>query len=1038
MYTLKFVLFFLLLLTHFGINAQQYLIQRTPQIKQAIVYYYNEDTHHYYYLAGQTSDYGYIRTIIPNTDPILYEYKIFHTVYKFDLTGLPPDAYNITAYLQAYRISGSQDSKIVSVPDNLNFNNLEDCYYQAHIGSEYFTVNINPGTDHNITGYVLPRLNQGYINFGLRGVNYYNNNDGNISIILKIYYDAPSSITADNNFTAPNGTHGLIVVSGYSGNQTAPFTFSKTAGQSVSLTAVSPQNDNQSHQMIWHTGSIRKSEWQRNGVFKSYNQTYTFNVAADDNGKTYQAQLRKNYAISRNDDFREFDNLIGAGVLWHIVEQNSGQISAPSTQTINGKLYNFSYWADNYSAPNPRTIMPNDNITYTAVYKYANHSNNTAGFDKDSQRKIVKSYNSVLHKIYESFGSVWYETSAFGSSWQIMNGGKPVNNLTEGPEAKSPSIDYLDSQNLISADAYIVYQQKTSNGKYKIKLAKFNDYGQKVFDVDVFTSTLDYSSFDAKPVISVTRSDISFGNKVKFVVVWQQKAEGSYQNGLYYYGGIDNGTTISWHYVPQKIGPTDLNSTNPTIAVYKYPVGVLGHHLAWQHGNSSIYYTSIFDSWNGGGSGGISYGTIEHPSYGNSWPVNREPSIAVTNNNWTGNYIDDSPKLVWKEDDHENVVHRSKVSSGAKSQWGSFYKYQANDDINSANISSSAEGEFVIVWSEMVGYYNRYIKSSNLGQQINTGTRGKDIQVANFFAFWDGFEICIFNNGYGSGLPYSFQLFNVEGTFSKENAGISKEGRSGTVMKNDAEFYFAFGDVYSNDNLVKFIEADDTLNITTDQSLSSCLITEAFSVNDNSTVKYSVIYGLKDSLTAYSELSENEFISFKVELVDDVTGELLGEYDNIMQTKSSLINYETWSYQLNMNGIGNRSVRLKLVVEDNLNSENYALSKLYSDGAPLSKSNYSSISWKGSDVIDEYDLSQNYPNPFNPSTIIKYQIPKDGVVTIKIYDILGNEIKTIVNEQKTIGKYTVTFDASDLASGVYLYQIRVNDFVSTRKMLLLK
>jgi hypothetical protein len=85
-----------------------------------------------------------------------------------------------------------------------------------------------------------------------------------------------------------------------------------------------------------------------------------------------------------------------------------------------------------------------------------------------------------------------------------------------------------------------------------------------------------------------------------------------------------------------------------------------------------------------------------------------------------------------------------------------------------------------------------------------------------------------------------------------------------------------------------------------------------------------------------------------------------------------------------------------------------------------------------------YSLSQNYPNPFNPSTTIRYQIPKPGLVTLKIYDILGREIATLVNENKNEGSYDFTFNASRFGSGVYIYQIRVNDYVSSKKMILLK
>ncbi|HSP87733.1 MAG TPA: T9SS type A sorting domain-containing protein, partial [Ignavibacteriaceae bacterium] len=63
---------------------------------------------------------------------------------------------------------------------------------------------------------------------------------------------------------------------------------------------------------------------------------------------------------------------------------------------------------------------------------------------------------------------------------------------------------------------------------------------------------------------------------------------------------------------------------------------------------------------------------------------------------------------------------------------------------------------------------------------------------------------------------------------------------------------------------------------------------------------------------------------------------------------------------------------------------------------------------------------------------------EDGLVTLKIYDILGNEVRTLVNESQSIGRYTIRFDASDLASGIYIYSVRVNDFVSAKKMILMK
>ena len=86
----------------------------------------------------------------------------------------------------------------------------------------------------------------------------------------------------------------------------------------------------------------------------------------------------------------------------------------------------------------------------------------------------------------------------------------------------------------------------------------------------------------------------------------------------------------------------------------------------------------------------------------------------------------------------------------------------------------------------------------------------------------------------------------------------------------------------------------------------------------------------------------------------------------------------------------------------------------------------------------EYLLRQNYPNPFNPSTKIKYAIKATGLVQLKVYDILGKEIAILVNEDKEAGYYSVEFDASHLPSGVYFYRMQSGEFVSSKKMLLVK
>ena len=100
------------------------------------------------------------------------------------------------------------------------------------------------------------------------------------------------------------------------------------------------------------------------------------------------------------------------------------------------------------------------------------------------------------------------------------------------------------------------------------------------------------------------------------------------------------------------------------------------------------------------------------------------------------------------------------------------------------------------------------------------------------------------------------------------------------------------------------------------------------------------------------------------------------------------------------------------------------------------------ITWieeeKDSEIPVDYELEQNYPNPFNPSTTIKFQLPKDGIVTLRVYDILGNEVTTLINEKKVPGRYEVNFNPSQLASGVYVYKLQAGEFTSSKKMILIK
>ncbi|MCX6158194.1 MAG: T9SS type A sorting domain-containing protein [Ignavibacteriae bacterium] len=162
----------------------------------------------------------------------------------------------------------------------------------------------------------------------------------------------------------------------------------------------------------------------------------------------------------------------------------------------------------------------------------------------------------------------------------------------------------------------------------------------------------------------------------------------------------------------------------------------------------------------------------------------------------------------------------------------------------------------------------------------------------------------------------------------------------------------------------------------------------------------------------------------------------------IQRVKSSELRVQSWEKIGFVQGKGTVNTSTEYSFDDkNLQAGkyNYRLKQIDVNG------NFEYFNLNGEVEIGmpkKFDLSQNYPNPFNPNTVISYQLPVDSKVSLVIYDMTGREVKTLVNERRTAGYYTISFDGSGLASGIYLYRIYVktdgSDFTATKKMMMVK
>jgi len=786
---------------------------------------------------------------------------------------------------------------------------------------------------------------------------------------------------------------------------------------------------------VWNTSGTNNSNWQRTPYASSTSQilgastrNYAYSVQSNDNQATITADLKKNYAISLNEQ-TEFDGTYSGGVIAHIVDQNSDSVTAPNTLGSSHGSYNFAGWTDDNTLLNPRKLSPTDNTTLTAMYKIPHYSNSQIAFVNNSQRKLVRTpEDNILHLVYESMGHIWYEASSDnGATWQVMNNGRPLDN----GGGKLPSIDFIGDW------VAIVFQQKY-NSSYTIELRAFmgTDLTKPSLSATVYTEYFDDYSVNANP--NITWNPL-IGN---CLVTWERRTnmalDNTYSGINYRYGTLDS-NNLTWDSKnispldgPDHIPGTDNNSINNSISISKTTdSNYFIFQIAWEQdtwissGNywyKNINYCSL--KINNDNTQTVSPTSIV--SYGNGYLWNIRPSIIAMPYGtarvcWIGDYKGDGTFMV-------NTLYRDLSNNNNPLYIALGYNVRSAS-LNMPDYYSTAS---YISWSTNWGgnsYSDFFADVSNPYNTKTLNTSGQDVQLSNGLNNSSMFVASF----YPFTSPYYFKTSSSLGSFPKSNPNSISSGKGVVVAVGNAQFSFSLGDITVDKNKISFVKANDTTN--------NNFITEPFTLNNNSDFSFSTMEGLVDSVAALTVLSNDSYIDYKAELIEDETNAVIGTLSDIKINSSNLINDNTSSFTVNTDGLGGKTVRIRLSVKTNLfQSKFYTIERYSADGNVVGKSSgeIKEISIQGNEIVKSYGLDQNYPNPFNPTTIITYQIPKDGFVTVKVFDALGREVKTLVNGFKSQGKYSISLDASNLSSGVYFYQLKSGDYSAIKKMVLLK
>nr|HRI48249.1 hypothetical protein [Ignavibacteriaceae bacterium] len=634
------------------------------------------------------------------------------------------------------------------------------------------------------------------------------------------------------------------------------------------------------------------------------------------------------------------------------------KVSVPEEQTIsvhgqNRKFYPYKWEGSGVNYEDAKSmetgvVFNASNAVAKAVLKGELLSNTEDAIKNNSQRKTIKTAEGDYLLLYESMDGVWLHSKPLNS---------PSVEFLIDINSKNPSIDYLGNS------IAIVYE-KTESNQLKLCYKILSSLTLEIeYEIQFTINTSSSYWGNAKPVIVI-------GSINQHLIVFKPNTN----SGLKYYLRSKSQNNI-WEWSPEyQVENTDMNTANWSIArgyVEQY-------HFAFQQGESAIYYMHADPKSHNE----LRFCSLNNLSTGSGYQYNRYPSVIVMDDNyarvtWQGTRYEEEEaewgKIKKEENNNSEKSTETKRVVFRSSDYNYFWSFGNNT--GKPNINRHSVG-YAFAWSENSGSSVKAVNNTlNLANiKTLTGLKGEGVQMTNGSSINDMYAVSLNTTI----APYYFMKSNSLGSYdlSKEKALSISSGREGVVYNEGAEFYYAIGDIKLNGNNIDFVEIPDSVKSLNLSSINEYLKSQTISVDNTSQLLYSVQYGITDSASTKNYLQSGNSITFGVELVDAVTNNVLGRYDEVTFDENNMYSYDKQGYEVSLEGIGtNREVYLRLSTLSNDETSGYSLTQRYSDETILGKTHTRKINYTGTEKPTEYALYQNYPNPFNPVTTITYQIP---------------------------------------------------------------
>jgi hypothetical protein len=489
----------------------------------------------------------------------------------------------------------------------------------------------------------------------------------------------------------------------------------------------------------------------------------------------------------------------------------------------------------------------------------------------------------------------------------------------------------------------------------------------------------------------------------------------------------------------------DFNGSRRTKIAYSDDDGA-----TWQ--DLGIYPTvkSGFPSLSGKSDG---VGTpANHYSVGTPYPAAGYINYDIAPGAGSFNGVQVPPNFAWPQ--------VSRFSNGNMFVGGTTYQTAASDSIAAAVFN---------VTSNTFTTYNRLVcpagvtGQSNMSNSFNTGTNNKAIILVNPYRETGGnwgatriWSTLSTDNGTSWG---TFVLLFDPHIIMGDSIAPNQNGACDVIMDNAGNYYWAFNSLgpshlYVNGRLLvgknatepKIIAGTHTSPVNPIPQIPDAMVSQAFIAN------------FDHPCFALSDDQQYIFISYSVPFQDDTLNMFNKCHIFYQYAKTSDMIFST-PIQITASGPNSYDERYASLDRIAINQGGYYTiyivyqkdpqpgSFAYLDNAPESRASlmFRKITdatligvRNNNEIVKEFKLDQNYPNPFNPTTRITYSIGKESFVTIKVYDVVGKEVMTLVNNKESAGNKEVVFDATNLPSGVYFYTIKAGSFSDTKKMVLVK